>query len=339
MKTGQTKRAIIVGIFIFLGIVIFIAGVLVLGGEKKTFKKTITMKAIFNDVNGLLDGNNVWFSGVKIGTVKKMSLTDSAHVEVEMKIDEDAQHLIRQDAKAKIASDGLIGNRIIVIYGGSQNMPPVKTGDTLLVEKPLNTESMMNTLHESNNNLLTITGNLKLVSERMAEGQGALGKLLVNDTMANNLQYTLGTLQRASGNIKVLTSNIADYTEKLQTKGALANDLISDTTFFKTLKEASVQIQQASINAKQLTDNLKQVSYDLKDSSNMAGVVFNDEHVAENLRITVENLQAGTKKFDENMEALRHNFLFRGFFRKKARAQAKAVEQAAQQSQAHKGNN
>src|SRR5688500_14840933 len=113
MKEAQNKRAVIVGIFIFLGTVILIAGILKVGGQKETFKKSITMKAIFNDVNGLLDGNNVWFSGVKIGTVKKIQLIDSAQVEVEMRIDKKLQYLIHSDAKAKIATDGLIGNKII----------------------------------------------------------------------------------------------------------------------------------------------------------------------------------------------------------------------------------
>jgi phospholipid/cholesterol/gamma-HCH transport system substrate-binding protein len=80
-----------------------------------------------------------------------------------------------------------------------------------------------------------------------------------------------------------------------------------------------LQIQEASVNAKELTNNIKEVSYSLKDSSNMAGVVFHDKEVADNLRIAVENLRAGTKKFDEDMEALQHNFLFRGFFRKRAK--------------------
>jgi phospholipid/cholesterol/gamma-HCH transport system substrate-binding protein len=266
-KAAQNKRAVIVGIFISLGFVIFIAGILVLGGKKKTFSKTITMKAIFNDVNGLLDGNNVWFSGVKIGTVKKIALTDSARVEVEMKIEEKLRHLIRKDARAKIASDGLIGNKIIVIYGGSYQMPSAEAGDTLWVEKAINTEAMMNTLHESNDNLLAITGNLKLISERLAAGQGTIGKLLVNDTLADHLQYTVGTLQNASAHIRTLASNIADYTSQFHTKGALANDLVSDTVLFKTLKAASLQIQEASVNARELTTNLKEVSYNLKDSS------------------------------------------------------------------------
>jgi phospholipid/cholesterol/gamma-HCH transport system substrate-binding protein len=87
-----------------------------------------------------------------------------------------------------------------------------------------------------------------------------------------------------------------------------------------------LQIQEASENAKELTDNLKAVSYNLKDSSNLAGVLFNDKEAAANLKITVENLQSGTKKFDEDMEALQHNFLFRGFFRKRAKQQEKQTK-------------
>src|SRR2546423_1952739 len=177
MKAEQNKKAIIVGIFVFLAIIIFIAGVLVVGGQRKTFKKTITVNAVFNDVSGLLNGNNVWFSGVKVGAVKNMNITGNAQVIIEMRIEEKLVKYIRKDAKAKIGSDGLIGNKIVVIYGGSLTSPSIEPGDTLIVEKALNTEAMMNTLEESNQNLLAITGNLKLISERLAEGEGTIGKL------------------------------------------------------------------------------------------------------------------------------------------------------------------
>src|SRR5258708_4769759 len=145
MKTGQTKRTVIVGIFIFLGIVILLAGVLVLGGQRKTFEKTIALNAIFNDVSGLQKGNNIWFSGVKVGTVKKLKLVDDARVEVEMRVEQQSQDFIHKDSKAKIGSDGLIGNRIIIIYGGTKGMPLVKSGDTLQADAPLNSAEMMNT--------------------------------------------------------------------------------------------------------------------------------------------------------------------------------------------------
>ena len=53
MKPANTKRAVTVGIFIFLGLAILVAGVLTLGGQQKTFEKKIKVKAIFEDVGGL----------------------------------------------------------------------------------------------------------------------------------------------------------------------------------------------------------------------------------------------------------------------------------------------
>jgi phospholipid/cholesterol/gamma-HCH transport system substrate-binding protein len=328
MKPIQSKRAVIVGIFIIIGIAILIAGVFVVGGKRKTFTKTFSVTAIFDNVNGLQTGNNVWFSGVKVGIVKKIEIIKTEQVEVVMNIEQKSQQFIHKDVKAKIASDGLIGNKIVVIYGGTGQGAVVQEGDMVQVEKPLSTDDMMNTLQENNKNLLSITTDFKLVSRRLAEGQGTVGKLLTDDDLIKQLQATAATLQTASANIKTLTSNVSDYTAKLQTKGALANDLVTDTSFFKTLQASALQIQEASRNAKELTNNLKAVSYNLKDSSNVAGVLFNDKAAAANLKTTVENLQAGTKKFDEDMEALQHNFLFRGFFRKRAKQQSQQAKQA-----------
>src|SRR3977135_2627016 len=118
MKSTNNKRAIIVGIFIFLGLAIFIITVLTLGSQHKTFEKSITIETAFDDVNGLQKGNNIWFSGVKIGTVKKVLLSGGAKVKVSLSIEEHSHQFIRKDAKAKISTDGLIGNKIVVIYGG-----------------------------------------------------------------------------------------------------------------------------------------------------------------------------------------------------------------------------
>src|SRR5215217_1880205 len=100
MKATNNKRAITVGIFIVLGLAIFVAGVLTLGGQKRTFEKKVYVKALFDDVGGLQVGNNVWFSGVKVGTVKKMTFTPKSQVEVIMSIETKAQQFIKKDAKA-----------------------------------------------------------------------------------------------------------------------------------------------------------------------------------------------------------------------------------------------
>jgi len=331
MKPVQS-RAVIVGLFIFFGIAILLGGILVLGGQRKTFEKTIALNAIFNDVGGLQKGNNIWFSGVKVGTVKRLKLVSQSLVEVEMRIEKQSEDFIRKDSKAKIGSDGLIGNKIVIIYGGTRAVPPVKSGDTLQTAVPMNSAEMMATLQESNKNLSAITSDFKVVSKRLADGEGTVGKLLTDDSMARQLAAMTATLQMASTNIQLMTSNLADYTSKLQKQGSLTNGLVNDTVLFAHLKAASLQIQEASRNAKELTDNLSEVSNKLKDSSNLAGVVLHDQATADNLRLTVENIKSGTKKFDEDMEALQHNFLFRGFFRKRAKQQQQQQAQQKQQA-------
>jgi len=323
----QNNRPVIVGIFIFFGLAILMGGILVLGGQRKSFEKTITLSSNFNDVSGLQKGNNVWFSGVKIGTVKGVKLIAGDRVQVDMRVEARSQDFIHKDSKAKIGSDGLIGNRIIIIYGGTAGAPTVSSGDSLLADAPLNSSEMMNTLQESNKNLSAITNDFKTVSKRLADGEGTVGKLLTDDDLANQLEVTSARLQQASANIILLASNLADYTAKFQKKGSLMNDLVNDTVFFSSLKAASMQIQEASKNAKELTNNLSEVSYKLKDSSNVAGVLLHDQETATKMRVAIENIQSGTKKFDEDMEALQHNFLFRGFFRKRAKQQQQQAKQ------------
>ena len=117
MRSTGNRRAIIVGIFIFLGLAIFIWTVLTLGSQKNTFEKSITVKTFFQNVNGLQKGNNIWFSGVKVGTIENVALIGNGKVEVDMNIDEKSVPYIHKNAKAKLSSDGLIGNKIIEIYG------------------------------------------------------------------------------------------------------------------------------------------------------------------------------------------------------------------------------
>jgi phospholipid/cholesterol/gamma-HCH transport system substrate-binding protein len=336
MKPAQKKRAVTVGIFILLGGIFLIAALYMVGEKRNSFEKTFRLNALVDNASGLQKGNNIWCSGVKIGIVKKVRLIRYDKVLVSMNIDKESQELIYKDAKAKIGTDALVGNKIVIIYGGSPAISPVRQGDTLFSETRPDKDQMMNTLNESTKNLSEITGDFKIVSKRMAEGQGTIGRLLTEDSLMNILQLTAERLQMGSLQVQKMATDVSDFTAKLHTKGVLANELVTDTSFFSKLKGAAEQIQEASENAKELTNNLKNISYNLKDSSNLAGVVFNDTATANNMRLTVENLQAGTKKFDENMEALQHNFLFRGFFRKRAKQQQQQRQQEQKKVVANK---
>jgi phospholipid/cholesterol/gamma-HCH transport system substrate-binding protein len=328
MKTDSNKRMITVGIFVALGIVIFVAAVLTLGGQKKTFEQKSTVRAIFKDVNGLQPGNNVWFSGVKVGTIKKISFTPDAMVEVIMSVQTSTMQYIKRDSKAKISSEGLIGNKIVVIFGGTATQPGVPENGLLVTDNGLSTDEMMATLQRNNKNLLDITGNIKTITEHLINGQGSAGRILSNDELANQLQAAVNSFRVASAHVQKITSDVASYTSQLQSQGSLTNDLIHDTVFYSRLKATATEIHQASVTIKESSNNIKSITANIQDVSKRlnstgspVGVLLNDEEAGKNLQATLYNLQGGTKKLDEDLEALQHNFLLKGFFKKKQKAE------------------
>ena len=332
MKTANNnKRGIIVGIFIFLGILIFTVAILTLGGQQKTFQKSVMVKAFFSDVEGLQKGNNVWFSGVKIGTVKNISFKGNSQVEVDLNIQESSKEYIRRNAKAKISSDGLIGNKIVVLYGGTVTNPPIENGDVMVVDKASTTDEMFSMLQNNNKNLLDITGDFKLISKRLSNGEGTVGKLLTDEALLNDMQKVMSTLQRAAINTERLTSTVTAYTGKLNNRGSLANELVSDTVMFARLKQTSKEIETLSQTAKAAVNDLKNatenVNAGLNNKNTPAGMLLKDEGVANDLKSTLHYLNSSTQKLDENLEALQHNFLLRGFFKKKAKREQKEAKQ------------
>lgn len=324
MKHVKNKRAIIVGLFIFFAIAIFIAGVFTLGGQRKAFGKSLTLRAVFDDVSGLKVGDNVWLSGVKIGTVKKISFTEDLRVEVFMTIDREVQHLIRHGAKAKISSEGFIGNKLIVIYGGKNADQQIANNQLLDVEKYVTTDEMMATLQANNQNLLVITQNLKTLSSEIITGKGAISALLHDSSIVTSLRSTLNNFDGTAKNSRRLiaslnnfSSQLNEFSAKLNQNGTLVNDLLTDTTVFNSIRGTVSLIRESAYNASELSNSLKDASYELYNKNSPAGVLLKDSAVANDLRITIKNLQSSSQKLDENLEALQHNFLLKGYFKKK----------------------
>ena len=326
MSASENKKSVIVGIFIFIGLVIFIAGVLTLGGKQKRFVSTVTLTAVFDNVNGIQAGNNVFFSGVKIGTVSKINFYGNAQVQVTMHIEESSKKYIHKNAMAKLSSEGFIGNKMIEILGGTADAPEVEDGDKLQVAAALGTEDIMKTLQANNKNILAITDDFKVVSANILHGKGLLGSLLTDSIMTERLQQLTINLENASKSTARVTSAVSKYTDKLNNKGTVANELLTDTVVFNNLRTAVASLKQTATSAAEMTNNLNKTSNKLNSDKNVLGVLLNDEATGAKLKTTVSNLESSTQKLDENMEALQHNFLLRGFFKKKAKEEAKEKE-------------
>ncbi len=326
----KLNHSVVVGIFITVGLLILALGVFVLGSQQKTFAKAVTVKAIFSDVNGLQAGNNVWLFGVKVGTIKRINFYGQTKVEVIMNVERDAQERIHKDATAKISSDGFIGNKIIVINGGTQQLPVVQNGDYIGIAVTPSTDEVFVTLQQNNKNLLEITNNLKTLSRKLVNGEGTIGQLLNDSTMAHDLKTAVSRFKMVAARSEQVIANVQHFSEGLQKQGTLANELITDTTVFNSVKttvahldSASISMQNAMLKINAVADSIQKASAGLNDTKKPVGAILNDEQVANNLKTMIQNLASSSQKLDEDLEAVQHNFLLRGFFKKKAKAQAK----------------
>jgi len=320
MNESPNRRAVIVGVFVLLGILFFIGGILMVGNLHETFKSKMEVVSLFDDVSGLKKGNNVWFSGVKIGTVSSLHFYGKSQVQVSMKIETKAKQYIRRDAMVKLSSDGIIGNKILIIYGGTAGSAEVQEGDTLEVEKTFSTEDMINTLQENNKNFLAITTDFKVISKNLVAGEGTIGKLLKDDAVYANINAATASLQVASVKAQQLVTSLATFSAGLNKKGTLANELTTDTVVFNSVKASVLQLQQIADTATAFIADLKKAGSNPRSS---IGVLLRDEASGTRIKETIKNLESSSKKLDEDLEAAQHNFLLRGFFKKKAKEEEK----------------
>jgi phospholipid/cholesterol/gamma-HCH transport system substrate-binding protein len=326
MATAENRKAIIVGVFLSLGLVIFILGVFTLGGQQKSFDKSIHISAVFDDVAGLKKGNDIWFSGVKVGTISGIKFVGISQVNVLMKVDQNTQQYIHRNSGVRIGSDGLIGNKLIVIDGGSPQAPVVQDGDVLQAEKLLSTDDMLKTLQQNNQNLLAITTDFKLLSHKILQGKGTVGALLADSTMGVQLRNSMHNLEAATSSAARLATQLNAFSNKMNTKGGLADKLLTDTATFNRIKGAVTQLQQAAANASVLTNNLNKASNKLNTTDNALGILLNDPKGAAQVQSTLNNLQQSSVKLNEDLEAAQSNFLLKGFFKKKAKAKADSLK-------------
>jgi phospholipid/cholesterol/gamma-HCH transport system substrate-binding protein len=325
MASTENRKAITVGLFLAIGLIIFILGVFTLGGQQKSFEKNIHISAVFDDVAGLKKGNDVWFSGVKVGTISSIKFVGISKVDVKMKVDQATQQYIHRNSGVRISSDGLIGNKIIVIDGGSPQAPVVQDNDVLQAEKLVSTDDMFKTLQQNNQNLLAITTDFKLLSHKILQGKGTVGTLLADSTMGVQLRNSMTNLQAATASAARLAVQLNQFSNKMNTKGGLADKFLTDTATFNSIKGAATQLQAAATNAQVLTNNLNKASNKLNTNDNAIGVLLNDPKGAVQVQTTLNNLQQSSVKLNEDLEAAQHNFFLKGFFKKKAKAKADSL--------------
>lgn len=326
MKNTNSQKLRLGG-FVIIGTILFIIGVYLIGQRKEMFKKTFTISTFFQNVNGLQKGNNVRYSGIDIGTVKDIIMINDSTIKVTMNIDEKIIEHIKKDAIATIGSDGLVGNMIVNIVPGKNGAPPITNGDVIESFSKIGADDILSTLSVSSENAAILTSDLLKITHAMTEGEGTFGVLLNDTVMAKDLRQSISilktTIKGASSSIDELNKIITDLkTDNTSVLGILINDTISG----KKLKSIVHSLELSSIEIEEVVDNIDTVVDDFNSSDGTFNYFVRDTSLVNSLKSTLKNINEGTDKFNQNMEALKHNFLTRGYFRKLDRQEKRDVK-------------
>ena len=198
MDTHSQNFKIKLGLFIVGGLSLFVLAIFIIGKQKNLFNPVFKLTTTFYNVSGLQVGNNIRFSGIIVGTVDNISIINDSTVRVDMLIKREVKKFIKSDSEMAIGSEGLIGDRLLIISQGSNDAPLVKEGQQLGSIEPVETDAIIASLHVTAGNAEIITQKLAEIMTQINSGHGTLGRLIKDTTIAGNLNQTIVNLKKSS---------------------------------------------------------------------------------------------------------------------------------------------
>jgi len=198
METHSQKFKIRLGLFIAGGLALFVIAIFIIGKQKNLFNPVFELTTTFYNVSGLQVGNNIRLTGISVGTVDDITIINDSTVRVDMLIKKEVQQFIKSDCIVAIGSEGLIGDRLLVITRGSNDAPIVKEGQRLASTEPVETDAIMASLQVTAGNAEIISAQLAEIIFNINNGKGTIGKLIQDSTIAENLSQTMMHIKTSS---------------------------------------------------------------------------------------------------------------------------------------------
>jgi phospholipid/cholesterol/gamma-HCH transport system substrate-binding protein len=315
-KTNSEKLRL--GIFILVGSILFIAIVYIIGSKQQLFGNTEKIQAVFYNVNGLQIGNNVRYSGINVGTVREISMLNDTAILIEMAINRKSFQFIKKNANISIGTDGLVGNMVVNIEPNKGESEPILPGDVLIGTKKVQADDMINTLSTTNTNAALLTSDLLKITNEIMNGQGTIGLLLNDKEVASDLKESILELKFTSQAARKSIQSLESFIHSLDKKDNVVG-LMKDTAVARHIINIVVTLEKSTKKMDTLVQNLNLAVLNAKDGKGAINYLSNDPNLVKKIDTTMTNINESSKLLNENLEALKHNFLFKAYFKKRGK--------------------
>ncbi|MBP8944335.1 MAG: MCE family protein [Paludibacteraceae bacterium] len=311
MKTQ--KRALRLGIFIAVAIVLFIVAVYLIGSKENLFTSNTNLYASFKDVRGLSVGNNVRFAGINVGTVKNIRIVSDTSVIVTFSVNNRYTKYIYKNSTVQIGQEGLMGGKIVLILPGDQQTGQVQEGDFLKVAEGLDIQGMLAQTQAMLQEATGTVSHLRSIMAKVDSGQGDIGNLINHDSLTMQLNLAMNNVNSAIAHVKQLISKIDSGQGDL---GKLVNDDKLTRKLNKILSDVDSVIYE-----------LHTTTYALNHGEGTLPRLVHDKQMAQNIDTAVAKVDEAVVQVTRAAETVANSWIFRLFSKKKKEPKEQPVQE------------
>lgn len=298
-------RLVGIGVFVLGGLALFTVGLFMIGDRQMAFAKKFTIYTEFKKITGLAPGSIVRVSGAKAGAIRSILTpnTPSGKFRVEIEITEELHPLVRTDSVATIETEGLVGGNYLGVGTGSDKAPEAPPKSTIPSKEPFEVADLMQQMGDT----------IKNVNNTIDQMNYDVQRAVVS--IADTAENANGLILEISGDVKKMAASGARITENAREiadgiragKGTIGK-LVNDDELYARVAAIAKQAEEIATNTKQVVEQARNT---LEGFQSKDGPVQGVTADLKQTMIEARNAMAG---FAANMEAMKHNFLLRGFF-------------------------
>lgn len=308
-------RLSVIGAFVVGGLLLFAVGLFLIGDRRLLFEDQVRFGTEFSRVRGVQVGSRVRLAGLDAGEVVQISIPPGPGdlFRVTMRIREDLHHLVRTDSVVSIQTDGLIGNVYLDIGGGTADAP-LAPPDSLIAGR--DAIEFADLIDEGRETFRTVTQEFLALR---ADISGAIEALTTTTEHANVI------IDRVGGDVGRITESGAEVTESIEAVLASARTLVAgvqagegtigrlmkDDALYVRLEETVQRVEASAGHVQRAVAQVERATTDFRAAGGPADMLLADT------REVVSFARAAMSDLAENTEALKRNWLFRGFFNRR----------------------
>jgi phospholipid/cholesterol/gamma-HCH transport system substrate-binding protein len=308
-------RGALVGAFVLGGILLFGGGLFLIGDRRSLFSQQFELNTTFSKVTGLQVGTRVRLAGLDAGEVLDIALPSrpSERFRVRMRLREEVRPLVRADSIAAVQTDGIVGNAFVQVGVGSDAAPIVEPGSTITGTDPIEFADLIQEGRDT----------FRMVTREVVDLKGDVSTALV--TLTETVETANGVIADVGDNVGRLTAASAKTVEDVQGAVGEARMLVSDArngrgTIGQLLTDPALYDRLAGLSreAELTVQNLRMTTERARSAvEGFASPSGTGQQITQTLRNTLAQVQEVASDLAEGTEALKRNFLFRGFFRQR----------------------